>query len=260
MKICPKCGTKNKLKDKRCFGCGLELNLVQPPKDWNLPTPPMNSETQPQAPAQTPQQLPQQPANYEPPISFPMPNLKLWAVLVFCVGVIAFIIVAIGGSLMYPDDPYYYTDSPRERIYSLEPTTEEFIYDVFGLGESIVLDDFTVTAQSVREIQPTPNAIPDDGNIFLEIVFDFENNTDDILNLRFVRLFGIYVDNYHTSFSYKAQQASTSPLQGLGATVPTALDVGENVKGIYCLEVPWDWEVISISIRDAEFLIENDLE
>ena len=128
------------------------------------------------------------------------------------------------------------TDSP-------ESNAEE--QEVFHIGETAELNDVRVTMTNYEESNGSEYNIPSDGNVFVLVEFEIENNSDSELAVSSALSFEAYSDDYALEYSLQALIEKGSSKQLDGSIAP-----GKKMKGVVGYEVPANWKNLEIHFKD----------
>lgn len=126
-----------------------------------------------------------------------------------------------------------------------------------GLGDSVTLDDVTITLLSMSESGGSEYNKPEDGNVFLLLEFLFENNSSEEVTIGTMGNFDAYVDTYAVSTSYEGIVEA-----GADKALDKAVAPGKKLQGFIAYEVPTSWQVLEVNVTPdffssatAEFII-----
>lgn len=130
--------------------------------------------------------------------------------------------------------------------------------DTFGLMETAEMNNVKVTMTNYNESNGSEWNSPSEGNVFVLIEFEIENNSDSDVAVSSVMSFNAYIDNYSASLSLGALMENNST-QLDGSIAP-----GMKMRGWIGYEAPTDWKNIEIHFTDNvwnnnkfEFLIQK---
>lgn len=139
------------------------------------------------------------------------------------------------------------TDGPGE---SVEPTeesespavdpTQEPKKDFFTVGDSVSLEDVTVTLVDVSESDGGNYMTPGDGKVFVLCEFRIENNSKNDIAVSSMLSFEAYVDDYATNMNLSA--TTSSDKQQLDGSVAA----GKKMNGVIGYEVDDGWSSIEV--------------
>lgn len=122
-------------------------------------------------------------------------------------------------------------------------TTEpEYEEEVFGLGDSVLLDGVTVTLTDVTVSDGGQFNKPTDGNEFVLLRFEIENNSNKEIAVSSLLTFVAYFDGYSTNFSLSGL------LEKEGQQLDGKIAVGKKMDGSVAYEASKDWKECEIHI------------
>lgn len=117
--------------------------------------------------------------------------------------------------------------------------------DAFAIGEIAELNDVRVTMTDYKESSGSEWNKPTDGNIFLLVQFEIENNSDEEVTVSSMLSFEAYADDYSASLSLSALMENDET-QLDGTVAP-----GKKMKGWIGYEVPSDWAKFEVQFVDS---------
>lgn len=157
----------------------------------------------------------------------------LWIVL--AVVVLLGILGAIGGG----DSKPTLVASNQNTVASQE-TAAEPTKDSFGVGDTVALDEVSVTLKSVSESQGTNFVKPEGGKVFVLCEFEIENNSGSDIAVSSIMSFEAYIDDYSTNMDVSAIMASD--VGQLDGTVAA----GKKMHGVIGYAAAVDWKDLEI--------------
>lgn len=117
--------------------------------------------------------------------------------------------------------------------------------DTFSLGEIAELDNVRVTLSDYKENTGSEWNKPADGNVFILVQFEIENNSNEEIAVSSMISFEAYADDYAVNLSIGA----------LAENEETQLDgtiaAGKKMKGWIGYEVPSDWKKFEVHFVDS---------
>ena len=117
--------------------------------------------------------------------------------------------------------------------------------DTFLLGEIAELDNVRVTLSDYKENTGSEWNKPADGNVFILVQFEIENNSNEEIAVSSMISFEAYADDYAANLSIGA----------LAENEETQLDgtiaAGKKMKGWIGYEVPSDWKKFEVHFVDS---------
>lgn len=165
-----------------------------------------------------------------------------WIVIVI---ILILIIAAVAGGK--DNKPKKVDNSGQENQASTqkEGSSDAKDQDVFHIGETAELNDVRVTMTNYEESDGSEYNTPADGNKFVLIEFEIENNSSSDLAISSMVSFEAYADDYSLDYSLSAlvEKGSNQQLDGTIAS-------GKKMKGVIGYEVPEDWKNIEIHFKD----------
>lgn len=178
--------------------------------------------------------------------------------------VIAFVVLGIiGAALGGSDDPKKVatnsttndTANTTDKNSTDEETTEDTSNkeQVFGLGDSVEYNNVTITFTDIQEKPGSQYNKPGDGNVFLLLYFDIDNQSDKELTISSLMSFNTYIDGYSTQLSIQSMLEDTDNHQ-LDGTVAA----GKKMKGFVGYEVPSDYSEIEVRVT-PDFWVGKDI-
>lgn len=154
------------------------------------------------------------------------------------IGIVAIVIigaVAGGGE----DEPKKVGDARSGKQESEEKK------DTFSLGEIAELDDVRVTLTDYKESTGSEWNKPSDGNVFVLVQFEIENNSQEEIAVSSMLSFEAYADDYAANLSLSALvENEETQLDGTVAA-------GKKMKGWIGYEVPSDWKKFEVQFIDS---------
>ena len=117
----------------------------------------------------------------------------------------------------------------------------EAVKDGYGVGETALQKDVSVTLVGVSESEGSSFNTPADGNVYVLCEFEIENNAKKELNISSMLSFEAYCDDYSCSFSLGALMEKDNKNQLDGTVAP-----GKKFNGVIGYEVPADWQELEI--------------
>lgn len=126
---------------------------------------------------------------------------------------------------------------------SQTPTVTE--QTTFKQGETAELNGVRVTMTSYKESNGGDYNKPSDGNIFIIVEFEIENNTDRELSVSSMLSFEAYADDYALNYSLSAlmEKGNSNQLDG-------TIAAGKKMRGVIGYEIPVDWKNVEIHFTD----------
>lgn len=112
---------------------------------------------------------------------------------------------------------------------------------VFGVGDTVSLNDINVTLVNVSENTGGNYMTPSNGKVFVVCEFEIENNSEQDIGVSSIMSFEAYIDDYSTAMNLSAM-LSTDNTQLDGTVAP-----GKKMNGVIGYEAPNDWSSIEIS-------------
>ena len=111
----------------------------------------------------------------------------------------------------------------------------------FGVGEMADQNNVCVTLVSAQESDGGNYMTPAEGNVFMLLEFEIENNTNADIAVSSMVSFEAYHDDYsmQESLTATASQTGKSTLDGTVAA-------GKKMNGVIGYEVPADWQEIEV--------------
>lgn len=163
-------------------------------------------------------------------------------VLMLFVG--ALLCVSLVGCSSYRESPKKEQASVEEKSNVTSSTQEKEL--VFGLNETAAFSNLKFTATELKESEGDSNGYftPEDGHVFVGIKFTVENVSDEEQTISSILLFDGYVDDVKCEYSLNAQIAFDE------GTIDGAVAAGKKLVGWYALEVPQDWSVIELDVKN----------
>ena len=135
-------------------------------------------------------------------------------------------------------------DSSTERVEDNGEAEEQGDY-IFGIGETAELNGVRVTMTDYSESHGSEYNEPAEGNVFVLVEFEIENNTDSELAISSVMSFDAYADDYALEYSIGAlmEKEESNQLDG-------AIAAGKKMNGIVGYEAPEGWKNIEIHFTE----------
>lgn len=156
-----------------------------------------------------------------------------WIIVV--VVAIALISAFTGGD----DEPKKVGDAQSEK----QETEEK--KDTFSLGEIAELDGVRVTLTDYKESTGSEWNKPADGNVFVLVQFEIENNSQEEIAVSSMISFEAYADDYAANLSLGALvENEETQLDG-------SVAAGKKMKGWIGYEVPSDWKKFEVHFVDS---------
>ncbi len=119
--------------------------------------------------------------------------------------------------------------------------TEDTGKQEFSLGDTVELNDVTVSFLDITTSTGSDFNKPADGKVFVLCEFEITNNSSDELAVSSMLSFDAYCDDYSCDYSMGAllEKGEKNQLDGTVA-------VGKKIKGVIGYEVPTDWKELEI--------------
>ncbi|MBQ8803872.1 MAG: DUF5067 domain-containing protein [Tyzzerella sp.] len=117
--------------------------------------------------------------------------------------------------------------------------------DTFSLGEIAELDGVRVTMTNYQESAGSEWNKPTDGNVFMLVEFEIENNSEEEIVVSSMMSFEAYADDYAANVSFGAL-VENEQTQLDGTVAP-----GKKMKGWIGYEIPSDWADFEIHFIDS---------
>lgn len=136
----------------------------------------------------------------------------------------------------------------------IEPDSEESVaepYDnesaemkktEFSVGEIVDLNGVNASLLSITESTGGQFNAPDEGNVFVLLEFEIENNSDKDISVSSIMSFEAYCDDYAISQSLSGLMSVENKNQLDGSVA-----AGKKMNGVIAYEVPADWQQIEVS-------------
>lgn len=193
----------------------------------------------------------------EPLPEQPKKKFKWWYILVI-IAVIGVISSLFGNGGSSPQKVDSSSASATSASASVAPSPSETEKSKFGVGESVKLNDITVTFNGIKENSGSTYNKPKDGDEFVICSFTIENGSSRDITVSSMMSFEAYVDDFATSESLSAQITSDeSQLDG-------SVAAGKKMAGAIGYEVPKTWKSLEISFtpdfwsgKDITFVANN---
>lgn len=112
---------------------------------------------------------------------------------------------------------------------------------IFTVGDTVALNDITVTLISVTESTGSKYNKPADGKVFVLCELEITNNSSEELTVSSMLSFEAYCDDYACDYSLSALLAKGDQNQ-LDGTIAS----GKKMHGVIGYEVPTDWTQLEI--------------
>ncbi|MBC8546109.1 DUF4352 domain-containing protein [Clostridiaceae bacterium NSJ-31] len=195
---------------------------------------------------------PQQPApsqgNPAPP-----PKKKNGCLVVIVIAVAIFAVVFVVGALSGSNEPTSTSVSANQSsssgttsLSSDEANNKED--GVYGLNEPAEFLGIKATMVNVSESFGTDFIHPGDGNVFVTVEFEIENNSAKEINVSSIMSFDAYCDDYAANISL-VSFAEDGGLKSLDGTIAP----GKKMSGVLGYEVPKDMERLEINYQPSQF-------
>jgi len=153
--------------------------------------------------------------------------------------VVVVVIIAISAFTGGDDEPKKVGDAQSEK----QETEEK--KDTFTLGEIAELDNVRVTLTDYKESTGSEWNKPSDGNVFVLVQFEIENNSKEEIAVSSMLSFEAYADDYAANLSIGAlTENEETQLDGTVAA-------GKKMKGWIGYEVPSDWKKFEVQFVDS---------
>ena len=112
---------------------------------------------------------------------------------------------------------------------------------VFKLGDTVELDNVTVSFVNITTSNGSDFNEPEDGNIFVLCEFEISNNSKKDLSVSSMLSFDAYCDGYTCGYSLSAllEKGNKNQLDG-------TIAAGKKMKGVIGYELPSDWQELEI--------------
>lgn len=172
---------------------------------------------------------------------------KLKWIIIAVVVVIIIAAVAGGGGDDKPKKVADSNTSEEKETNKKDETdkTEKKEETIFKIGETAELNDVRVTMKNYYESGGSEFNKPTDGNVFLLVEFEIENNTKKELAISSMMSFEAYSDDYALNYSLSAVLAREGANQLDGQ-----IAAGKKMNGVIGYEVPADWKNVEIHFTD----------
>jgi len=140
-------------------------------------------------------------------------------------------------------------DSQPEATSETSEETSEATNEVFGLNETAVFRNISVTAEELIindawESESFTLFTPSDGNKFVAVQFTIENTSDVDQHISTLLLFEAYADGVKLETSFGAAS-------GLPGTLDGNISPGRRMVGYYGVEVSQDAQELEIEVRSS---------
>lgn len=127
-----------------------------------------------------------------------------------------------------------------------QPQKETF----FKVGETAELNNVRVTMTDYSESNGSQFNKPAEGNVFVTVEFEIENNTDKELTISSILSFDAYADDYALEYSLPAMTSATMEDNSNANQLDGSIAAGKKMKGVVAYEAPSDWKKIEIHFTD----------
>lgn len=158
------------------------------------------------------------------------------APIVIIVVAVLVVIVALFGNSSTPEK----TGSVNPQSPSPSPSQTEEQQTVFGVGDIVSLDGVNVTFLGVEEIGGTEFISPSDGNVYVLLEFEIDNQSESEIAVSSMMSFDAYFDDYSANINLGALAATDE--KQLDGTVAA----GKKMSGVVGYEAPSDWNTVEI--------------
>ena len=168
--------------------------------------------------------------------------------------ILIFIILGmIAGLLSGPDDSQESASASGTESESEEVTS-------YHVGDTVDVNDIKVTLVSAEQSSGSQFLQPEDGNIYVNMVFEIENGSSKDIAVSSMLSFEAYCDDYSVS-----QSITGAASEGNGKdTLDGSVAAGKKLKGTITYEVPEDFGKLEVSFtpdfwdgKTADFVVEN---
>lgn len=157
-------------------------------------------------------------------------------ILILVLGIFMVIGALMGGG---DDGPKKVEETASEQGATVQ-TSEPETQTVFGVGDTVELNDVFVTLVSVDERQGSDFMTPDEGKVFLICEFEIENNSDREIAVSTMLSFEAYVDDYAVGLDLGATvSAEKQQLDG-------SIAAGKKMNGVVGYAADTDWSELEI--------------
>lgn len=126
-----------------------------------------------------------------------------------------------------------------------EKTNSQSSDSTFGLNETAVFSNISVTATECKESSGDGLWQPDEGNVFVGVKFTVENTSDTDQTISSLLLFDAYVDGVKCAYSFSANTAFSD------GTLDGTVSPGKKLVGYYGVEVPSDWQELELQVQSS---------
>lgn len=152
------------------------------------------------------------------------------------------VVLALGLLLILPacfDD-----SDPVKESYSSSGSsgTPQKKDESFGLNETAVFKTLKFTATELKESYGDEFFYPEDGNVFVGVKFIVENISDEEQSISSILLFEGYVDDILCDYSFSADAAFDSTVDG-------TIAAGKKLVGWYAVEIPENWSTLELNVQ-----------
>ena len=165
---------------------------------------------------------------------------KILGIILLILGIILVLDALLGD---HSDGPTKVTDTQTTQQTAAQP--EPTAQNVFGVGDTVKLNDVIVTLVSVEESQGSEFMTPDDGKVFLICEFEIENASDKEIAVSSMLSFEAYVDDYATALDLAATVSSDK--QQLDGSVAA----GKKMNGVVGYAADEDWSELEIRFKPS---------
>lgn len=176
-------------------------------------------------------------------------GIKKWIII----GVILGLIIGVASSTSETQEPKKVgeVNTTTNKDNSTTTETTASTPTSFKVGEIAEYKDVRVTMTNYTESNGSEFNKPTDGNVFVLVEFEIENNSKKELNISSILNFEAYADDYALNYSLNAlmEKGSSNQLDGTVA-------VGKKFKGVIGYEVSQDWK--NLEIRFSADFWNND--
>lgn len=130
---------------------------------------------------------------------------------------------------------------------------------VYGIGETAESKDVKVTLLNAETSEGAQYVTPSDGNIFIALEFEIENDSSSDINVISIASFEAYCDDYSIN-----ESLSVNVLYDNKNTLDGSVAAGKKMNGIIGYEVPKDWKELEVTFtpsfwsnRSVTFVVTN---
>lgn len=125
-----------------------------------------------------------------------------------------------------------------------DPTTNiqqsEMVKDTYTVGDNVKINKGNVKISDVNVIEGEQFSKPDEGNVFVEVMFLYENTTENEICISSVQNFHAYVDGN------SIYEDSSARIAANNKSVDGFVGPGETLEGNLCYQVPANWSELEI--------------